>query len=259
MRNLYRPLFLIETPILFTARRTAELIKYAANTFLATKITFINEIADLCEQVGADVQDVAKGIGLDGRIGSKFLHAGPGYGGSCFPKDTLALVKTAQDFDRPIKIVEAVVEVNENRKRHMADKITNACGGSVKGKKVAVLGLTFKPNTNDMRDSPSLEIVPALIEGGAEVSAFDPQGMDEAREMLDGVNWCESSYEALEGADVVALVTEWNEFRALDLERVKVSMSSPVMVDLRNIYNPEEMVDAGFEYYCIGRTVENGK
>ncbi len=259
MRNLYRPLFLIETPILFTARRTAELIKYAANTFLATKITFINEIADLCEQVGADVQDVAKGIGLDGRIGSKFLHAGPGYGGSCFPKDTLALVKTAQDFDRPIKIVEAVVEVNENRKRHMADKITNACGGSVKGKKVAVLGLTFKPNTDDMRDSPSLEIVPALIEGGAEVSAFDPQGMDEAREMLDGVNWCESSYEALEGADVVALVTEWNEFRALDLERVKASMSSPVMVDLRNIYNPEEMVDAGFEYYCIGRTVENGK
>ena len=259
MRNLYRPLFLIETPILFTARRTAELIKYAANTFLATKITFINEIADLCEQVGADVQDVAKGIGLDGRIGSKFLHAGPGYGGSCFPKDTLALVKTAQDFDRPIKIVEAVVEVNENRKRHMADKITNACGGSVKGKKVAVLGLTFKPNTDDMRDSPSLEIVPALIEGGAEVSAFDPQGMDEAREMLDGVNWCESSYEALEGADVVALVTEWNEFRALDLERVKVSMSNPVMVDLRNIYNPEEMVDAGFEYYCIGRTVENGK
>ena len=259
MRNLYRPLFLIETPILFTARRTAELIKYAANTFLATKITFINEIADLCEQVGADVQDVAKGIGLDGRIGSKFLHAGPGYGGSCFPKDTLALVKTAQDFDRPIKIVEAVVEVNENRKRHMADKITNACGGSVKGKKVAVLGLTFKPNTDDMRDSPSLEIVPALIEGGAEVSAFDPQGMDEAREMLDGVNWCESSYEALEGADVVALVTEWNEFRALDLERVKASMSNPVMVDLRNIYNPEEMVDAGFEYYCIGRTVENVK
>ena len=259
MRNLYRPLFLIETPILFTARRTAELIKYAANTFLATKITFINEIADLCEQVGADVQDVAKGIGLDGRIGSKFLHAGPGYGGSCFPKDTLALVKTAQDFDRPIKIVEAVVEVNENRKRHMADKIVNACGGSVKGKKVAVLGLTFKPNTDDMRDSPSLVIVPALIEGGAEVSAFDPQGMDEAREMLDGVNWCESSYEALEGADVVALVTEWNEFRALDLERVKASMSNPVMVDLRNIYNPEEMVDAGFEYYCIGRTVENGK
>jgi len=259
MRSLYRPLFLIETPILFTARRTAELIKYAANTFLATKITFINEIADLCEQVGADVQDVAKGIGLDGRIGSKFLHAGPGYGGSCFPKDTLALVKTAQDFDRPIKIVEAVVEVNENRKRHMADKITNACGGSVKGKKVAVLGLTFKPNTDDMRDSPSLEIVPALIEGGAEVSAFDPQGMDEAREMLDGVNWCESSYEALEGADVVTLVTEWNEFRALDLERVKASMSNPVMVDLRNIYNPEEMVDAGFEYYCIGRTVENVK
>ncbi len=232
MRVLYRPLFLIETPILFTARRTAELIKYAANTFLATKITFINEIADLCEKVGADVQDVAKGIGLDGRIGSKFLHAGPGYGGSCFPKDTLALVRTAQDFGSPIKIVEAVVDVNDTRKRQMANKITTACGGSVQGKKVAVLGLTFKPNTDDMRDSPSLVIVPALTEGGAEVHAFDPQGMDEAREMLEGVHWCDSAYKALEGADVVAILTEWNEFRALDLERMKDSMANPVMVDL---------------------------
>jgi UDPglucose 6-dehydrogenase len=258
MRTLYRPLFLIETPILFTARRSAELIKYAANTFLATKITFINEIADLCEHVGADVQDVAKGIGLDGRIGNKFLHAGPGYGGSCFPKDTLALVRTAQDAGSPIKIVEAVVEVNETRKRQMADKIAMACGGDLTGKKVAVLGLTFKPNTDDMRDSPSLAIVPALIEGGAEVHAYDPQGMEEAREMLEGVNWCEGAYEALESADVVAIVTEWNEFRALDLDRMKATMKSPVMVDLRNIYNPDEMTAAGFEYYCIGRTVTNG-
>lgn len=258
MRNLYRPLFLIETPILFTARRTAELIKYAANTFLATKITFINEIADLCEKVGADVQDVAKGIGLDGRIGNKFLHAGPGYGGSCFPKDTLALVRTAQDFGSPIKIVETVVEVNESRKRHMAEKIAAACGGDLTGKKVAVLGLTFKPNTDDMRDSPSLAIVPALVEGGADVHAYDPEGMEEAKEMLQGVTWCEGAYEALEGADVVAIVTEWNEFRALDLERMKATMAHPVMVDLRNIYNPDEMIAAGFDYYCIGRTVANG-
>ena len=258
MRNLYRPLFLIETPILFTGRRTAELIKYAANTFLATKITFINEIADLCEQVGADVQDVSKGIGLDGRIGSKFLHAGPGYGGSCFPKDTLALVKTAQDFGSPIKIVEAVVEVNERRKLQMADKIIAACGGSVEGKKIAILGLTFKPNTDDMRDSPSLAIVPALVKGGANVHAFDPQGMDEARTMIEGIEWCDGAYEALDGADVVAIVTEWNEFRALDLERMKSTMAHPVMVDLRNIYNPDEMTAAGFDYHCIGRTVSNG-
>jgi UDPglucose 6-dehydrogenase len=258
MRNLYRPLFLIETPILFTGRRTAELIKYAANTFLATKITFINEIADLCEQVGADVQDVSKGIGLDGRIGSKFLHAGPGYGGSCFPKDTLALVKTAQDFGSPIKIVEAVVEVNERRKLQMADKIIAACGGSVEGKKIAILGLTFKPNTDDMRDSPSLAIMPALVKGGANVHAFDPQGMDEARTMIEGIEWCDGAYEALDGADVVAIVTEWNEFRALDLERMKSTMAHPVMVDLRNIYNPDEMTAAGFDYHCIGRTVSNG-
>jgi len=258
MRNLYRPLFLIETPILFTGRRTAELIKYAANTFLATKITFINEIADLCEQVGADVQDVSKGIGLDGRIGSKFLHAGPGYGGSCFPKDTLALVKTAQDFGSPIKIVEAVVEVNERRKLQMADKIIAACGGSVEGKKIAILGLTFKPNTDDMRDSPSLAIMPALVKGGANVHAFDPQGMDEARTMIEGIEWCDGAYEALDGADVVAILTEWNEFRALDLERMKSTMAHPVMVDLRNIYNPDEMTAAGFDYHCIGRTVSNG-
>ena len=253
MRNIYRPLFLIETPILFTARRTAELIKYAANTFLATKITFINEMADLCESVGADVQDVSKGIGLDGRIGSKFLHAGPGYGGSCFPKDTLALVTTAQDAGAPIRIVETVVDVNEKRKTAMADKIAEAAGGDISGKTVAVLGLTFKPNTDDMRDSPSLAIVPALVEQGASVRAFDPQGMEEAKNMMDGVDWCENAYEAIEGSDVLAIVTEWNEFRAMDLGRVKDLMNKPVMVDLRNIYNPDEMTAAGFDYHCIGR------
>jgi UDPglucose 6-dehydrogenase len=253
MRRLYRPLFLIDTPILFTARRTAELIKYAANTFLATKITFINEIADLCEQVGADVQDVAKGIGLDGRIGNKFLHAGPGYGGSCFPKDTLALVRTAQDANSPIKIVEAVVAVNEKRKHQMANKILHACGGNLKDKKIAVLGLTFKPNTDDMRDSPSLVIISALVKGGADVFAYDPQGMSEAKAMLGGVHWCNDTYETMEDADVVAILTEWNEFRGLDLERIKTLMSKPVMVDLRNIYNPDEMIAAGFDYYCVGR------
>ena len=258
MRELYRPLFLIDTPILFTARRTAELIKYAANTFLATKITFINEIADLCEQVGADVQDVAKGIGLDGRIGNKFLHAGPGYGGSCFPKDTLALIRTAQDANSPIKIVETVVEVNEKRKYQMANKILRACGGSLKEKKVAVLGLTFKPNTDDMRDAPSLVIVPALVKGGADVYVYDPQGMDEAKGMLKGVHWCNDTYEVMENADVIAILTEWNEFRALDLARVKSLMSKPIMVDLRNIYNPDEMVEAGFDYHCLGRKFSNG-
>ena len=258
MRTLYRPLFLIDTPILFTARRTAELIKYAANTFLATKITFINEIADLCEQVGADVQDVAKGIGLDGRIGNKFLHAGPGYGGSCFPKDTLALVRTAQDANSPIKIVEAVVAVNEKRKHQMANKILHACGGSFKYKKIAVLGLTFKPNTDDMRDAPSLVIISALLKGGAEVFAYDPQGMDEAKKMLDGVHWCNDTYETMENSDVVVILTEWNEFRALDLERVKKLMNKPVMVDLRNIYNPDEMIGVGFDYYCVGRKTFNG-
>ena len=253
MRGLYRPLYLIETPIIFTQRRTAELIKYAANTFLATKITFINEMADLCEAVGADVQDVARGIGLDGRIGRKFLHAGPGYGGSCFPKDTLALVRTAQDSGSPVKIVETVVSVNDDRKRRMAGKVIRACGGSLTGKTVSVLGLTFKPNTDDMRDSPSLDIVPALIEAGAEIRVFDPRGMEEARELIDGVTWCETSYDAVEGSDVVAIVTEWNEFRALDLERVKSLMKRPCMVDYRNIYNPDEMAAAGFDYSCVGR------
>ena len=255
MRELYRPLFLIDTPILFTARRTAELIKYAANTFLATKITFINEISDLCEEVGADVQDVAKGVGLDGRIGNKFLHAGPGYGGSCFPKDTLALVKTAQESGSPIKIIETVVEVNEKRKHRMANKIQCACGGSFEKKKIAILGLTFKPNTDDMRNSPSLIIVPKLVAGGADVYVFDPKGMDEAKEMLEGVYWCNDTYQAVEGADVVVILTEWNEFRALDLARVKEIMRKPVLVDLRNIYNPDEMSKAGFEYHCLGRNV----
>ena len=253
MRELYRPLFLIETPIIFTARRTAELIKYAANTFLATKITFINEMADLCERVGADVQDVAKGIGLDGRIGSKFLHAGPGYGGSCFPKDTLALVRTAEAAGSPIKIVEAVVAVNAARKKNMAAKIISACGGDVDGKRIAVLGLTFKPDTDDMRESPSLDIVPALRAGGADIRVYDPQGMIEARKLLDGVSWCDDAYDAADGADALAILTEWNEFRGLDLGRLKSTMAAPVLVDLRNIYNPDVMAAAGFTYSCIGR------
>ena len=253
MRRLYRPLFLIETPIQFTQRQTAELIKYAANTFLATKITFINEIADLCEKVGADVQDVAKGIGLDGRIGRKFLHAGPGYGGSCFPKDTLALVRTAEDEGSPLRIVETVVDINDKRKKQMAERIIAACGGSVEGKTVAVLGLTFKPNTDDMRDSPSLDIVPALQAAGATVRAYDPEGMEEAKALLDGVIWCDGAYETMEGAAALAIITEWNEFRALDLDRVKSLLEAPVMVDLRNIYNPEEMAAAGFHYVCVGR------
>ena len=253
LRELYRPLFLLETPIIFTSLETAELTKYAANTFLATKITFINEIANLCEKVGANVQDVARGIGLDGRIGGKFLHAGPGYGGSCFPKDTLALVQTARDAGSPIQIVETVVAVNEARKSGMVEKIEAACDGSVKGKTIAVLGLTFKPNTDDMRDSPSLEIVPGLLRKGASVRAFDPQGMAEAKTMLDGVVWCENSYQTMEGADAVAIITEWNEFRALDLNRVKSLLKQPVMVDLRNIYDPIEMAQEGFVYVSIGR------
>ncbi|UUX49149.1 UDP-glucose/GDP-mannose dehydrogenase family protein [Nisaea acidiphila] len=253
MRAIYRPLYLIETPIVFTTLQTSELIKYAANTFLATKITFINEVADLCEQVGADVHDVARGIGLDGRIGRKFLHPGPGYGGSCFPKDTLALVKTAQDYKAPLRIIETVVDINDKRKKQMAEKIISACGGSVSGKTVAVLGLTFKPNTDDMRDSPSLDIVPALQAAGAKVKAYDPEGMREAREMLPDVEMCESAYDTMDGADAVSIVTEWNEFRALDLERAKKLMKQPVMVDLRNVYNPEDMRKAGFEYVCVGR------
>jgi len=253
MRRLYRPLFLIETPILFTARRTSELIKYAGNTFLATKITFINEMADLCEKVGADVHDVAKGIGLDGRIGRKFLHPGPGYGGSCFPKDTLALVHTAQDHGSPLRIVETVVDVNDKRKKAMAGKIVEACGGSVKGKTIAVLGLAFKPNTDDMRDAPSLDIVPALIEAGATVRAYDPEAMGEAKEMLDGVEWCDNAYDTMPEADCLAIITEWNEFRNLGLRKMQDLMKKPVMVDLRNIYNPDEMIEAGFEYSSIGR------
>ena len=253
MRHLYRPLFLIETPILFTTRPTAEMIKYAANAFLATKITFINEIADLCEVTDADVQDVAKGIGLDGRIGPKFLHAGPGYGGSCFPKDTLALVRTAGEAGHPLRIVEAVTIVNDERKGRMAVKIVAACGGSVDGKVIAVLGLTFKPNTGDMREAPSLGIIAGLQAGGARIRAFDPEGMDEAKALLDGVEWCEDAYDAMTGAEALTIVTEWNEFRALDLERVKSLMKSPVMVDLRNIYDPDEMAAAGFRYTCVGR------
>ncbi|MGE5505270.1 MAG: UDP-glucose dehydrogenase family protein [Actinomycetota bacterium] len=253
MKQLYRVLYLIETPIVFTSRRTSELIKYAGNTFLATKITFINEIADLCEKVGANVHDVAKGIGLDGRIGKKFLHPGPGYGGSCFPKDTLALVRTARDYDAPLKIVETVVAVNDERKKRMADKVVAACGGSVKGKTVAVLGLTFKPNTDDMRDSPSLDIVPALVEAGAKVRAFDPEGMTEAKKMLPQIEYCDDAYATMPGADCLVIVTEWNEFRALDLDRVKTLLGKPAVVDLRNVYAPDEMREAGFTYISIGR------
>jgi len=253
MRRLYRVLYLFETPIVFTSRTTSELIKYAANTFLATKITFINEIADLCEKVGADVHGVARGIGLDGRIGGKFLHPGPGYGGSCFPKDTLALTKTARAAGNPLRIVEAVIDINDERKKAMAEKVVAACGGSVKGKTIAVLGLTFKPNTDDMRDAPSLEIVPALQKAGATVRVFDPAGMTQAKALLNGVVWCEDAYETLIEADALAILTEWNEFRALDLERIKSLMKRPVMVDLRNIYDPSAMAEAGFSYTSVGR------
>ena len=253
MRALYRPLYLIETPIVFTGRETAELIKYAANSFLAIQITFINEIADLCEIVGADVHDVARAIGLDGRIGPKFLHPGPGYGGSCFPKDTLALVRTAQEHGAPLRLVETTVEVNEARKKAMAGRVIAACGGSLEGKTVAVLGLTFKPNTDDMRDSPSLEIIPALMRAGATVRAFDPKGLAEAKKLLDGVTWCDDAYATMDGAAALVLVTEWNAFRGLDLGRVKRLLAAPVVVDLRNIYDPGHMARAGFAYHCIGR------
>ncbi len=253
MRELYRPLYLIETPLIFTTVETAELTKYAANSFLATKISFINEIADLCEAVGADVQDVAKGIGLDGRIGRKFLHAGPGYGGSCFPKDCLALARTAQEVGAPITIVETTVKVNETRKERMAARVIRACGGTVQGKTIAVLGLTFKPNTDDMRDSPSLAIIPALRKAGATVRAFDPEGMTEARKLLDGIAFCNGAYDAMDGADALVILTEWNEFRALDLKRVKALLRSPTVIDLRNIYKPADMAEAGFYYFSIGR------
>ncbi len=257
MRELYRPLFLIETPIVFTSLETSELIKYAANTFLATKITFINEIADLCEKVGADVHDVAKGIGLDGRIGNKFLHPGPGYGGSCFPKDTLAFARTAQEAGTPLRIIETVVDINHRRKKTMANKIIHACGGNVLGKTIGVLGLTFKPNTDDMRDSPSLEIIPSLQEAGAKIRAYDPEGMSEAKKYLTGIDWCENAYHTMQQANAVALLTEWNEFRGLDLKRVKSLLQEPIIVDFRNIYNPIEMMAAGFKYFCIGRSVSS--
>ena len=253
MRELYRPLKLNETPILFTGRRTSELIKYAANAFLAMKITFINEMADLCEAVGADVQQVARGIGLDNRIGSKFLNAGPGYGGSCFPKDTLALVRTADDAGSPVRLVKTTVEVNDARKKAMAGRVS-AAAGELKGKTVAILGLTFKPNTDDMRDAPSLDVVPALLAMGATVRAFDPEGMEEAAKVLDGdVTFVDGPYSAVEGADVAVILTEWDQFRALDLDRVKLLMKAPVVVDLRNVYRPEDMRVRGFRYSSIGR------
>ena len=253
MAELYRPLNLIKTPILFTKRETAELIKYAANAFLATKITFINEIADICEAVGGNVQDVAEGIGLDGRIGRKFLHAGPGFGGSCFPKDTRAFVRIAEEAGRPSRIVEAVVEVNETRKHRMAEKIIAACGGDVRGKTIAVLGITFKPSTDDVREAPSLTIIPALQQAGANLRAYDPQGMEEGRKLLEGVGWCGNAYDCMDGADGLAILTEWNEFRALDFRRVKGLLKQPVIVDLRNIYRRDEMAKAGFSYHSIGR------
>ena len=253
LQAVYRPLYLLETPVVLTALETAEMIKYAANAFLATKITFINEIADLCERVGADVQDVARGIGLDGRIGSKFLHAGPGYGGSCLPKDTRALVSTARQAGAPVRIVETVVEVNEARVRRMIEKIEAACGGSVSGKRIGVLGITFKPNTDDIRESPGIGILAGLLEHGARPTAFDPQGVDAARRLLDGVEWCEDAYAAMEGADCLAIVTEWNEFRALDLARVRRLMKTPAMVDMRNIYELGEMERAAFDYRSVGR------
>ncbi|MBX6746759.1 MAG: UDP-glucose/GDP-mannose dehydrogenase family protein, partial [Acetobacteraceae bacterium] len=254
LKRLYRPLYLIETPILATSIETAELIKYAANAFLATKITFINEIADLCEKVGADVHDVARGMGLDGRIGRKFLHAGPGYGGSCFPKDTLALARTAQDAGAPLRLVETTIAVNEARKAAMAERVIAACGGSVEGKTIAVLGLTFKPETDDMREAPSLVVVPKLLAAGARVRAFDPAGMGQARALLPaGLEYAANALEAAADADALVLLTEWNEFRALSPSRLKAAMRGDVLLDLRNVYDPETMRQAGFRYASIGR------
>ncbi|HVH75182.1 MAG TPA: UDP-glucose/GDP-mannose dehydrogenase family protein [Stellaceae bacterium] len=253
LRALYRPLYLIETPILFTGIETAELIKYAANAFLATKITFINEVADLCEKLGADVQDVARGIGLDGRIGRKFLHAGPGFGGSCFPKDCRALLRTAEEAGNPLAIVGAALSVNEARKLQMAERIVAACGGSLVGKRLAVLGLTFKPNTDDMREAPSLAILPALVEAGAEIRAFDPEGMAEAKPLLPDLVYCPDPYATMKGADALVLLTEWNAFRALDLKRVRSLLARPLVIDLRNIYEPRQMAAEGFDYLSIGR------
>src|SRR6516165_2040497 len=254
MSDIYRPLSLNQAPLMFTARRTAEMIKYAANAFLATKITFINEIADLSEKVGADVQEVARGIGLDNRIGTKFLHAGPGFGGSCFPKDTKALIKIAQDYDVNLRIVEAVLAVNENRKRAMARKVSHALGGALRGKTIAVLGLTFKPDTDDMRDAPSIPLVTGLLDMGAKVRAYDPVGMDQARKELPAIEYCEDAYACAKGADALVIVTEWVQFRALDLDRLKEAMAQPLVVDLRNIYRPEDMAAAGFVYESVGRS-----
>ena len=254
MRDLYRPLYLNETPIVFTTRRTSELIKYAANAFLATKITFINEMADLCEAVGGNVQEVARGIGLDKRIGNKFLHAGPGYGGSCFPKDTLALVRTAQDANVELSIVDSVISANDRRKVNMAKKIETALGSELTGKTIAILGLAFKPNTDDMRDAPSLTIIPYLQERRAQIRAYDPEAMNEAKQLLSGVDYTDSAYDCIEGADIAVIITEWDQFRALDLTRVKDKLNSPKLVDLRNIYRREDMEKMGFEYYSVGRT-----
>jgi len=253
MAEIYRPLSLNDFPVVYTSRRTSELIKYAGNAFLALKITFINEIADLCEKVGADVQQVAKGIGLDGRIGSKFLNAGPGYGGSCFPKDTVALVRTAQQYGAPVRLVETTVEVNDARKKAMADRVIAALGGNGAGKTVGILGLAFKPNTDDMRDAPSLDIVPALIAAGIRVQAYDPESMDEARKLLPEVDYRADAYSAIENVDAVVILTEWDQFRALDLDRIKLLARAAVMVDLRNVYRPAEMRARGFAYTSIGR------
>ncbi|APG62956.1 UDP-glucose 6-dehydrogenase [Sphingorhabdus lutea] len=253
MHAIYRPLFLNESPILFTSRKSAELIKYAANAFLATKITFINEMADLCEKVGANVQDVSRGIGLDNRIGPKFLHAGPGYGGSCFPKDTLALLKTAQDYESPVRIVEAVVQANDLRKRAMGRKVIAALDGDVRGKKIGILGLTFKPNTDDMRDAPSITIVQTLQDAGAIICAHDPEGMEEASHIMPDIQMCEDPYLAIKDAEAVVIITEWDAYRALQLDRVKQEMSGDALIDLRNIYSKDEAEKAGFRYFAIGR------
>ncbi len=259
LKELYRPLYLLETPIIFTQRETAELIKYAANSFLATKITFINEISDLCEKVGANVSDVSIGIGLDGRIGKKFLHPGPGYGGSCFPKDTLALVKTAQDSGSPLNLVEHVVKSNKNRKKNMYKRILNALD-DCKRKKISILGLTFKPNTDDMRDSPSLDLVPELIKNKCFLKLFDPEGMNEAKiifkKLSKNIEWCNDSYDACKKSDALVILTEWNQFRALDLKKIKKLLNRPIIIDLRNIYNPEEVKNIGFEYYSLGRNLD---
>ena len=257
MTELYRPLYLNRSPILFTDRRTAELIKYAANAFLATKITFINEIADLAEKVGADVQEIARGIGLDNRIGAKFLHAGPGFGGSCFPKDAVALLKTGQDHEVPLRIVEAVVAVNDTRKRAMARKVATALGGKLRGKTVAVLGLTFKPNTDDMREAPSIPLITALQDMGAKVRAYDPTGMEQAKPLMPKVVFCKDAYACAEGASALVIVTEWEQFRALDFARLKKVMERPVLVDLRNVYRPEEVARHGFVYESVGRARSN--